>query len=102
MPNEWFDSPATFKRDTWWKVSFIILCLADLALTTLAISLGFSEMNPVVVFLINMPVLLLVVKLGIPVLLAWLIPGKLLLPSVVLLGLVFLWNVKELAFFLAG
>jgi hypothetical protein len=58
--------------------------------------LGFAEINPLMNFLIHIPVLLLLVKLVIPVLIAWLIPGRLLLPSIALLALVAIWNIKEL------
>lgn len=102
MAVNWFDSPATFRKGTVAKVSFILLCLADLALTTLAISLGFTELNPLMGYLLGVPVLLMLVKLAIPVLIAWLIPGKLLMPSIALLGLAFLWNIKEMAAFLVS
>ena len=100
--DSWFDSPATFRRGTVAKVSFILLCLADLALTVFARSQGFSEMNPLMVYLCNVPALLLLVKLALPVAIAWLVPGKLLLPSIALLALAFLWNIKEMLSFLAA
>ena len=82
------------------KASFILLSQFDLALTILAMYLGFTEINPLMNFLIYIPVLLLLVKLVIPVLIAWLIPGRLLLPSIALLALVAIWNIKELLVFL--
>jgi hypothetical protein len=97
--NLW-DSSATFRRCTVEKASFILLSQFDLALTVLAIHLGLSELNPFIRYLVNIPVLLLVFKLAIPLLIAWLIPGRLLLPSIALLSLVALWNIKELALFL--
>jgi hypothetical protein len=97
--NLW-DSSATFKRCTAEKASFIILNQFDLTLTALAIYLGFSELNPFVRHLGNLPILLLAIKLVMPLLIAWLIPGKLLLPSIALLILVIIWNVKELILFL--
>ena len=57
-----WDSSATFKKCTGEKVSFIILAEADLLLTLLAVFLGFTELNPVVKFLFQVPVLMLVVK----------------------------------------
>ena len=75
----------------------------DLTFTVVAVSLGFTEMNPFMSFLITLPILLIVVKLVIPVLIAWLIPGRLLLPSIALLALVTIWNIKELlVFFCTG
>ena len=72
----------------------------DLALTVLAVSLGLSELNPLMRHLLAVPALLLVLKVAVPLLIAWLTPGKLLLPAIVLLGLVVGWNVKELLLFL--
>lgn len=95
-----WDSTATFRLDTAEKASFIFLNQFDLILTLLALYLGFSELNPFVRFLVNIPVLLLVVKLAIPLLIAWLIPGKLLLPSIALLALAIIWNIKELVLYL--
>ena len=99
IANLW-DSAATFKRDTAEKASFVLLNQLDLALTFLAMSFGFTEMNPFMRYLLNLPVVLLVVKLAIPLLIAWLIPGKFLLPAIALLALVILWNIKELLFVL--
>jgi hypothetical protein len=81
------------------KASFILLCLFDLTFSVVAVSLGFTELNPVMNFLIQIPVLLLLVKLAIPILIAWLIPGRLLWPSIALLALVTIWNIKEILVF---
>jgi len=96
----WFESAGTFRRCTAEKASFVALCVFDLALTVLAIYLGFAELNPFVRFMIQIPVLLLVVKLFVPLLIAWFMPGKLLLPSIALLALIAAWNIKELVVFL--
>jgi len=97
--NLW-DSSATFRRCTAEKASFVLLNQFDLTLTVLAIYLGLSELNPLIRQLVNIPILLLIVKLALPLLIAWLIPGKLLLPSIALLALVIVWNIKELIIFL--
>ena len=97
--NLWF-SAATFRQCTAEKASFVLLNQFDLALTILAIYLGLTELNPLIRHLVNIPVLLLVVKLVIPLLIAWLIPGKLLLPSIAVLALAVIWNLKELVVFL--
>ncbi len=94
-----FESSATFKKCTVEKVAFISLGLLDLLLTILAMNLGLSEINPLIKLLIKIPALILVVKLFIPILIAWLIPGKLLWPSIALLGMVAIWNIKELVFY---
>jgi hypothetical protein len=100
MVTNWLDSSATFKKCTAEKTSFIALSLFDLALTILAMYLGFWEINPLVRLLVHIPVLLVVVKLVIPVIIAWIMPGRLLLPSIAALALVVIWNIKELFVFL--
>jgi hypothetical protein len=95
MAGVW-DSAVTFRRGTSAKMAFILLSQADLALTIAAVNMGFTELNPLVVFLLDMPALLLLFKLVIPLLIAWLVPGRLLWPSVGLLGLVVIWNTREL------
>lgn len=97
--NLW-NSAGTFKRCTAEKASFVLLNLFDLTLTVLAISLGILEINPLIRYLVNVPILLLIVKLAVPLLIAWLVPGKILLPSIALLVVIAIWNVKELLFFL--
>ena len=100
MATKWFDSSATFQRSTAPKVWFILLSEMDLVLTSVAAYLGLWEINPFVRFLIEVPVLMLVMKLAIPILIAWLMPGRLLIPSIVLLALVVIWNISELVIFL--
>jgi len=77
----------------------VLLNQVDLTLTVLAVSLGLSELNPLMRYLVTVPVLLWIIKGAVPLLIAWLVPGKFLLPSVVLLALVVVWNVKELCLF---
>jgi hypothetical protein len=95
----WWDSSATFKQCTLEKVSFVALNIVDLGLTLLAMHLGFDELNPLVNFMLDMPVLMVLVKLVLPVGIAWLMPGRLLWPSIGLLGLVAIWNLVELITF---
>ena len=99
IANLW-GSAATFGQSTVEKASFVLLNQLDLGLTILAMSLGLSEINPLIRHLATMPILLLIVKSAIPLLIAWLVPGRLLLPAIVLLSLVVSWNVKELLLFL--
>ena len=82
------------------KVSFVLLNQVDLFLSVLAVSLGLWEINPLMRYLVTVPALLVIFKFVIPLLIAWLVPGKLLLPAIVLLSLVTIWNVKELLYFL--
>ena len=100
MMADLWSSTATFRRCLPEKVSFLFLNQIDLVLTVVAVSLGLSELNPWLSYLVKVPVLLLMVKGAVPVLIAWLVPGKLLLLSILLLSLVLAWNVKELLIFL--
>jgi hypothetical protein len=100
MTANWWGSAATFRRSTAEKASFVLLNQFDLILTVLAVYLGLSELNPFIKPLVHIPILLLVIKIAIPLLIAWLIPGRLLLPSIALLALIIVWNIKELLVFL--
>jgi hypothetical protein len=100
MTTNWWDSSTTFKKCTLEKVSFILLGVFDLALTILAMRLGLWELNPIIRFLVRIPVLLVVVKFVLPVLIAWVMPGRLLWPSIGAMAAVIFWNIKELVVFL--
>ena len=91
-----FASAATFRECAAEKASFVLLSELDLVLTVLAMSLGFSELNPLMRELLNSPVQLLLVKCLLPFLIAWVTPGKLLLPAILALGFVVGWDTKEL------
>jgi hypothetical protein len=95
-----FESAGTFRQCTAEKISFVALCIFDLLLTLFSMYLGFAELNPFVRFMVQIPILLLVVKLFIPLLIAWLMPGKLLLPSIGLLAVIAIWNIRELVVYL--
>jgi hypothetical protein len=97
----WFESAATFKKHTREKVLFVLLNQFDLTFTVVAVAAGFTEVNPFMRLLISLPILLIIVKLLIPAWLAWLIPGRLLWPSIALLALVTIWNIKEALLFLS-
>ena len=100
MTTGWFESAGTFRQCTGLKASFVALCAFDLGLTLFAINLGFAELNPIVRFMVQLPLLLVTIKLLVPLLIAWLMPGKLLLPSIALLAIIAIWNIKELVVFL--
>ena len=95
-----FASTATFRRCVPEKAAFVLLNLLDMVLTLTAVSWGFSELNPLMRYLVTVPAMLVVVKFAIPLLIAWLAPGRLLLPAILLLSLVVGWNIKELLIFL--
>ena len=96
-------SAGTFQSCVAEKASFVFLHQIDLLLTTLAVSLGLYELNPLIRNLLTAPVspvLLLLLKVAIPLFIAWLAPGKLLLPAIIFLSLVVAWNIKEILIFL--
>ena len=89
-------SAVTFKKCTLEKLIFIILNLMDLSLTVFAVSHGAYELNPLMRSLLESPYQMYLIKLIIPVFLAWLIPGKLLMPSIAVLVLIMGWDIREL------
>ena len=100
MTANFWGSAVTFRHGVAEKVSFVLLNQLDLFLTVLAASFGLSELNPLMRQLVTMPIMLVIVKCAIPLLIAWLVPGRLLLPAIILLSVVVVWNVKELLSFL--
>ncbi len=93
---EALDSAATFRRYLPDKMLYIILNQIDLVLTVLATGAGYPELNPWMRSVLHFPALVMVVKVVLPVGIAWLIPGKWLRPASLVLLLVIAWNVKEL------
>jgi len=79
------------------KISYLGLEVMDLGLTLLAIGLGAHELNPFVRAALGPPVQLLVIKVGLPLWLVWVLPGRFLIPAIMLLLFVVGWDVKELA-----
>ncbi|RLC94277.1 MAG: hypothetical protein DRI40_07595 [Chloroflexi bacterium] len=100
MTSNLFGSIATFRSCTAEKVSFVLLNQLDLILTLWAISLGLSELNPWVNALVSTPALLVLVKAVVPLFIAWLVPGRLLLPASALLAAVVAWDISQLLAFL--
>lgn len=96
MTTGWLDSAVTFKKATALKASFVLLAFFDLILTIVAIYIGLWEINPMVRFLIHIPLLLVFIKLVIPVAAAWIMPGRLLIPCIGALGGVVVWNIWQL------
>jgi hypothetical protein len=78
------------------KAAYLSLQLIDLGLTIMAARLGFPELNPFMRASLSSPYHLAIIKVGIPLLIGWLVPGKLLIPAIVLLGGILGWNIKEL------
>ena len=90
-------SAAEFKKGWIIKVTYVILHQTDMLLTNFAISAGFIEANPIISDLLDKPVQLLVFKLIIPVIIAWLVPARLLLPALGVLLVVLGFNLRELS-----
>lgn len=90
---------ATLKRGITVKLLFVLLAAIDFLFTVLAVQLGFTEHNPVVARLLYSPSYLFLLKVVASFFLAWLVPSRLLLPSVGILSLVVAWDLKELVMF---
>ena len=87
---------ATFARGTSLKLAFVALGAADLLLTLYALSTGYVELNPIFEVARSRPADLFLLKVAGPVAIAWLVPSKLLVPSIVLLVGVIAWDVGAL------
>jgi len=90
-------SVATFRHDYHLKAAFLGLAYLDLVLTYIAVQSGYHEMNPLMMQLLANPMALVLVKGVAPFALAWLLPGRLLLPSTLFMFAVACWNLKEFA-----
>lgn len=87
--------------DSWnitLKVLYLLLQTIDLCLTVLAVRLGYPELNPFMRAALLSTSSLLVMKVIIPLLICWLVPGKYLIPAIALLMVIVGWNIKELLF----
>ena len=90
-------SGATFSIDSEYKLLFLALVYVDAVLSFIAIQTGFIEQNPIMVQVLASIPLLVLIKGIAPALMAWLVPGKFLMPSIALMGAVLAWNLKEIA-----
>ncbi len=90
-------SVAEWKKGLSIKVAYVLLHQADILLTAFAVAAGFRELNPVISASLDAPVLLLALKLLIPLVIAWLVPAKLLIPAIVLLVAVIGLNLAQFA-----
>ncbi|MDW8120124.1 MAG: DUF5658 family protein [Chloroflexota bacterium] len=91
-----FASACTYRREAVLKVAFVALSYGDLLLTLWACASGFRELNPFMRILLEWPWALAVIKGVIPLLLGWLVPGRLLLPSIAVLLSVSGWNLAQM------
>jgi hypothetical protein len=92
----------TVRAEPWLKLSFFLLQFADLTLTKTAVSFGLIERNPLIQHLLSLPFQLVMVKLLAPAFIAWIVPGKWLIPAVILLVLVTVVNFTQLPPFATG
>ena len=90
-------TPAEWKKGLGVKIAYVIMHQADILLTSFALSTGFRELNPVIRGVIDTPVQLLAIKLLIPLIIAWLVPARLLLPALGLLLVVIIFNLTQLS-----
>ena len=88
---------ATFRHGTQEKLLFLTLVYVDVVVSSFAVSAGFSEINPLMAQLLASPMMLILVKGVTPMVISWLVPSRLLLPSSLFMVLVLGWNFKELA-----
>ncbi|HEY98036.1 MAG TPA: hypothetical protein G4O16_07655 [Dehalococcoidia bacterium] len=90
------------RQDDSWnitlKVLYLLLQTIDLCLTVLAVQMGYPELNPFMRAALASTSSLLVMKVFIPLLICWLVPGKYLIPAIALLAVIVGWNIKELLF----
>ena len=84
------------KTDTVLKIIFLSLQFVDLLFTALAARYGWLELNPFMKASMDSTFKLAIFKFGIPVLISWFVPGRWLIPAIMLLVMVVGWNVKEL------
>jgi hypothetical protein len=84
------------KTDTLLKAVFLFLQFIDLALTLVAARYGYPELNPFMRLSLDSLYKLALFKFFLPVLISWFVPGRWLLPAIMLLAGVVGWNVKEL------
>jgi Domain of unknown function (DUF5658) len=78
------------------KAAYVALHHLDLVLTVFAGTLGLYEMNPFMRAMLESPLQLLLFKLMLPFIIAWLVPSRFLIPAGLLLLGVLIWNLKEL------
>jgi hypothetical protein len=82
--------------DTVLKAVFLSLQLVDLVLTLVAARSGYPELNPYMRGSLDSAYKLAIFKFGVPVLISWFVPGRFLIPAILLLCGVVGWNIKEL------
>ena len=78
------------------KISYLFLQQLDLILTLLATHIGLAELNPFIRGLLATPLHLAIIKVVVPLLIALFVPGRFLIPGLLVLSVVVGLNIKEL------
>jgi hypothetical protein len=89
-------SATELKKGLGLRMAYMAFQAADLLLTWLAMSSGYQELNPFVRGLFASPAQLIIFKIFIPAIIAWLVPARLLIPAILLLIAVTGFNVAQL------
>ena len=84
------------KTDTALKAAFLLLQMADLVLTLVAARSGWVELNPLMRAQLDSLAVMALIKFVIPGLVSWFVPGRMLIPAILLLGGVVGWNLREM------
>jgi hypothetical protein len=84
------------KTDTALKATFLVMQMADLVLTLVAARSGWVELNPIMRAQLDSLAVMGLVKFIIPGLVSWFVPGRMLIPAILLLCGVVGWNLKEM------
>jgi hypothetical protein len=84
------------RLDTILKATFLFLQLTDFVLTLVAGRFGWVEINPIMQGSIDSLSKMAIFKFAIPVVISWFVPGRWLLPAILLLCGILGWNIKEL------
>ena len=87
---------AQFRKGLSIRVAYVALQLIDCLMTVLAVNAGFDELNPVMQNILQSPMQIVMFKIVIPLLIAGLVPAKLLIPAGIALLAVIGFNAKEL------
>lgn len=81
------------------RFAYLLVQLIDLGLTHVAVNMGLTELNPLLNGILGSPFKLLAVKFLIPLLIAVLVPGKLLIPGILFLVLIVILDIQQLVLF---
>ena len=84
------------KTDTALKAAFLLLQMADLILTLVAARSGWVELNPIMRAQLDSLAMMALIKFVIPGLVSWFVPGRMLIPAILLLCGVVGWNLREM------